>query len=236
MRDAVTDRHSRCGAFGIVALALATLALACRDEEQPEPARDIAPTMMVADTQIVIDSLGREIEIVIERPAQRPAEVETRAGSQDPAAPGVVRGLPPRRALELMRAATPRWFIIDLRSSEQYAREGWIPGVAVLIEPSLLEQNIEDMHIRTDQTILVYDEDGSRAPEAARLLAPCGFPIARWVEGGLMEWKQVDVPVGACRGAKWPWACSSRPATCAARRRTWCWASTWRGGGSGARA
>lgn len=180
----------------VIGLLLAGLPLACRDEEPPEPARDVAPTMMVADTQIVIDSLGREIELIIERPAERPAEVEARAGSRNPDAPGVVRGLPPEQAIELMRAATPRWFIIDLRSSEQYAREGWIPGVAVLIELPLLEQNIEDMHIRTDQTILVYDEDGSRAPEAARLLASYGFPIVRWLEGGFIEWKEADLPVG----------------------------------------
>ena len=195
MREAVTSRRAR---LCVVALALA-FALACRDDE-PVPASDVerdgAPVPMVADTQIVRDSLGREVEIVIERPAQRPTEVESRAGSQDPATPGVVRGLEPRQALELMRAATPRWFIIDLRSSEQYAREGWIPGVAVLIERPLLEQNIEDMHIRTDQTILVYDEDGSRAPEAARLLASYGFPIVRWLEGGFIEWKEAGLPMG----------------------------------------
>lgn len=194
MREGLRCRHAARGASTIVAVALAALTLACRDEE-PLPARDVVPAPMVADTQIVRDSLGREIEIVIERPAQRPDEVEARAGSRDPAAPGVVRGLPPRQALELMRAATPRWFIIDLRSSEQYAREGWIPG-ALRIEFPLLEQNIEDMHIRTDQTILVYDEDGSRAPEAARLLASYGFPIVRWLEGGFLAWKRAGLPVG----------------------------------------
>jgi len=132
---------------------------------------------------------------VLGRPAQRVIEVEARAGSGDPEAPGVMRGLPPKQALDLMRVATPRWFVIDIRDAEQYARQGWIPG-ALLIELSLLEQNIGALHIRTDQTILVYDETGSRAPEAARLLASYGFPTVRWIEGGFSAWKAAGLPVG----------------------------------------
>jgi rhodanese-related sulfurtransferase len=165
-----------------------------------EPAVDLAADSVpwVADTQIVRDSLGQELEIVIGRPGERPTEVESRAGSGDPAAPGAVRGLAPKQALDLMRVATPRWFVIDIRSSEQYARQGWIPGAA-LIELSILEQNIEDLHIRTDQTILVYDESGSRAPEAARLLASYGFPAVRWIEGGFDAWKEGGLPVDGYR-------------------------------------
>src|SRR5688572_12408314 len=109
---------------------------ACRGGE---PAADVVPDSVpwVADTQIVRDSLGRELEIVTGRPAQRPAEVEARSGSQDPTAPGVVRSLRPKQALDLMRVATPGWFVIDIRSPEEYARQGWIPG-ALLIEASIL--------------------------------------------------------------------------------------------------
>jgi rhodanese-related sulfurtransferase len=176
-----------------LALAPVPLALGCRGEE---PAVDVAADSVpwMADTQIVRDSLGQELEIVIGRPARRVAEVEARAGSGDPDAPGVVRGLAPKQALDLMRVATPPWFVIDIRTSEPYAREGWIPG-ALLIELSILEQNIGDMHIRTDQTILVYDENGSRAPVAARLLASHGFPTVRWIEGGLAAWKEAGLPV-----------------------------------------
>lgn len=187
----------RAATVARAALGLAALAFACGGDE---PAVDIAADSVpwVADTQIVRDSLGQELEIVIGRPAQQIAEVETRAGSGDPAAPGAVRGLPPKQALDLMRVATPRWFVIDIRSPEQYARQGWIPGAA-LIEFSILEQNIEDLHIRTDQTILVYDESGSRAPEAARLLASYGFPTVRWIQGGFGAWEEAGLPVDRYR-------------------------------------
>jgi rhodanese-related sulfurtransferase len=174
---------------------VAAFALACGDrEERPEPAAGAPSPAWVADTQFVRDSLGRELEIVIGRPAERVVEVVPRKGSRDPDQPDAVRSIAPRRALELMRAARPGWFVIDLRGPEAYVTEGHLPG-AVLIEEHDLEPNITDLHIRVDQAILVYDEDGRSMPTTARILASYGFPVVRWLEGGFEAWREAELPI-----------------------------------------
>jgi rhodanese-related sulfurtransferase len=186
------------GAGGARGLALAALivaiAAACREDPPREAAGGTPRPTMVADTQVVRDSLGREIELVFERPAPRIAAVEPRKGSRDPDRTDVVGALPPRRALELMRAARPRWFVIDLRREETFLAEGYIPG-AYLVPHEILEANVGDLKVRVDQTVLVYDEDGREAREAARLLASYGFPIVRWIEGGFAAWRAAELPI-----------------------------------------
>ena len=179
----------------VVAAALAAAAGCGGRAEAPEAAEAGSPRpVWVADTQVVRDSLGRELEIAIGRPAERVAEVVPRKGARDPDRVDAVRPIEPRRAIELMRAARPRWFVVDLRSAEAYAVEGRVPG-ALLIGGDQLEQNLGDLHVRTDQTILVYDEDGRGAPAAARLLSSYGVPTVRWLDGGVAAWREAELPV-----------------------------------------
>jgi rhodanese-related sulfurtransferase len=133
------------------------------------------------------------MELVIGRQGGA-TEVDLRAGSGRPDAPGVVDGISPERAAELMRAATPPWYVIDVRDSELYVRQGWIEG-AMLFELPRMEDNMGDLHVRTDQTVLVYDDDGSRGEEAARLLASYGMPAVRYIEGGYQAWTAEGLPV-----------------------------------------
>lgn len=177
------------------AVALAALALACRDGASGSADAESPPRpVWVADTQIVRDTLGQELEIVIGRQAERAARVEPRRGARDPDEPGIVRSLEPGQAYELLRAGRPRWLVIDLRGPEAFGRRGHIPG-AFLFEPAQLEPHIHDLPVRIDQTILLYDEDGRQAREAARLLASYGFPIVRWLEGGFAAWRAADLPI-----------------------------------------
>jgi rhodanese-related sulfurtransferase len=186
---------------GGVALTTALLVLAasaCGSDPAPDAraglAADSAPRF-AADTQLVRDSLGNEIMIVSKRTAHLlPAEVHPRAGAGDPAAPDAWRVLEPRSARSLMQAAQPPWYVIDVRDSRAYAGRGHLSGAA-LVPLELLEDNVTDLHVRTDQIVLLYADDEARAVAAARILASYGFPHLRVLGGGLAAWDREGLPV-----------------------------------------
>lgn len=182
-----------------LAVVLAVLAAsACGSERAPDPqaghAADSAPRF-VADTQLVMDSLGNETMIVSKRTAHLPPqEVRPRAGAGDPAAPDAWRVVEPRSARSLMQAARPPWYVIDVRDSRAYATRGHLRGTA-LVPLEVLEDNVADLHIRADQIVLVYADDEARAVAAARILARYGFPHLRVLGGGLEAWDREGLPV-----------------------------------------
>lgn len=149
----------------------------------------------VADTQRVRDSLGNELLIVSKRTAHLlPREVHPRAGAGDPAAPGAWRVIDPPTARSLMQAARPPWYVLDVRDSRAWATRGHLPGAA-LVPLDALEANVEDLHVRDDQIVLVYADDEARAVTAARILAGYGFPHLRVLGGGLEAWEREGLPV-----------------------------------------
>lgn len=149
----------------------------------------------VADTQLVRDSLGNEIMIVSKRTAHLlPQEVHPRAGAGDPAAPDAWRVVDARTARSLMQAARPPWYLIDVRDSRAWATRGHLAGAA-LVPLEALEANVDDLHVRTDQIVLVYADDETRATAAARVLAGYGFPHLRVLGGGLEAWVREGLPV-----------------------------------------
>ena len=166
---------------------------ACGGDEEPAGAEGPRRDPWIADTQYVRDSLGKDLMIIVRRAAARLLEVEPRAGSGDPDAPGVVRALAPREAAALIQSASPPVFIIDLRDPRTYVQQGALPG-AFLIGSDHLEAAIPDFHVRTDQTILVYGDGNESAREAAELLASYGFPTVRWLEGGFLQWATLGLP------------------------------------------
>lgn len=192
-------RTSSPAALAMASLAFAALsAVACgRGAEAPEPearAADSAPRF-TADTQMVVDSLGNELMIVSKRTAHLlPREVRPRAGAGDPAAPDAWRVVDARSARSLMQTATPRWYVIDLRDSRAFATRGHLPGAA-LVPLEILEGNVEDFHIRTDQIVLLYADDEARATHAARILAGYGFPNLRVLGGGIAAWERESLPM-----------------------------------------
>lgn len=185
-----------------LALALALVTLACgaggTDEAANGAAPDAADTAQerfVADTQFVRDSLGNELMIVSKRTAALlPREVHPRAGSADPAAPDAWRVLEPTVARSMMQAARPPWYVLDVRDSEAWVTRGHLPGAA-LVPLEALEANVGDLHVRTDQVVLIYADGEERAIAAAEILAGYGFPHLRVLAGGLEAWKRADLPV-----------------------------------------
>jgi rhodanese-related sulfurtransferase len=149
----------------------------------------------VADTQRVRDALGNELLIVSKRTAPLLArEVHPRAGAGDPAAPDAWRVLDPATARSLMQAARPPWYVLDVRDSRAWVTRGHLPGAA-LVPLDALEANVEDLHVRDDQIVLIYADDEPRAVTAARILAGYGFPHLRVLGGGLEAWAREGLPV-----------------------------------------
>lgn len=191
-----------------VALALLLVAAGCgpRDEAEPEPvpaegASNLAGAPLaedpraIADTQRVRDALGNELLIVSKRTAPLLArEVHPRAGAGDPAAPDAWRVLDPATARSLMQAARPPWYVLDVRDSRAWVTRGHLPGAA-LVPLDALEANVEDLHVRDDQIVLIYADDEPRAVTAARILAGYGFPHLRVLGGGLEAWAREGLPV-----------------------------------------
>ncbi len=156
---------------------------------------EVSAPRFTADTQMVVDSLGNELMIVSKRTAQLlPREVRPRAGAGDPDAPDAWRVVDPRSASSLMQAATPDWYVIDVRDSRAFATRGHLPGAA-LVPLELLETNVADLHVRTDQIVLLYADDEARAARAARILAAYGFPNLRVLGGGMAAWEREGFPV-----------------------------------------
>ena len=148
-----------------------------------------------ADTQRVRDSLGNELLIVSKRTSHLlPREVSPRAGAGDPAAPDAWRVLDARTTRSQMQGARPPWYVLDVRDSRAWATRGHLAGAA-LVPLEALEANVQDLHVRTDQVVLVYADDEARATAAARVLAGYGFPHLRVLGGGLEAWAREGLPV-----------------------------------------
>ncbi|MGH7550017.1 MAG: rhodanese-like domain-containing protein [Gemmatimonadota bacterium] len=176
--------------WALVALAALAACGPAKPSEREEPG--IART--TADTQYVVDSSGARLMIVINRPPGTVREVVPREGAADPDAPEAYRLLDPRVTRSMLQAARPPWRVIDVRSSTEYVRQGHIAG-AILVDLERLEENVGDLHVRTDQMVLTYGKDTATGERAARLLVEYGFPNVRALEGGFPAWKAAGLPV-----------------------------------------
>lgn len=187
------------------AVAVLLFASGCGDGAAPDSGRGGPPdsggaprsadSRFAADTQLIRDSLGNELMIVSKETAHLlPREVHPRAGAGDPAAADAWRVLDPRTARSLMQAARPPWYVLDVRDSRAWVSRGHLAGAA-LVPLEVLEANVEDLHVRTDQIVLVYADDEPRATAAARVLASYGFPHLRVLGGGLDAWAREGLPV-----------------------------------------
>jgi rhodanese-related sulfurtransferase len=179
----------------LIALAACDRGGAAADDAAADGSGPDTLEAAAADTQLIRDSLGNELMIVSKRTAHLlPREVHPRAGAGDASAPDAWRVLDPRTAHSLMQAARPPWYVIDVRSSREYATGGHIAGAA-LVPLEQLTRNVEDLHVRADQFVLIYADDELRAVDAARTLAGYGFPHLRVLGGGLAAWRAAGLPV-----------------------------------------
>ncbi|MGH7563387.1 MAG: rhodanese-like domain-containing protein [Gemmatimonadota bacterium] len=176
-------------------VALAALA-ACGPAELPET-EESGLAVTTADTQYVVDdSSGARLMIVINRPPGAVREIVPREGAADPDAPEAYRVLAPRVTRSMLQAARPPWRVIDVRSPAEYLQQGHIEG-AILVQLERLEENVGDLHVRSDQMILAYGKDTATGERAGRLLVKYGFPNVRVLEGGFPAWKAAGQPVQA---------------------------------------
>ncbi|HKY60598.1 MAG TPA: rhodanese-like domain-containing protein [Gemmatimonadota bacterium] len=177
-------------------LVLAAFLAACGPDRTPEAedARrsDLDPG--TADTQYVMDSAGARFMIVINRPPGAVRELKPRKGAGDPDAPEAYRVLAPDVARSMLQGARPPWRILDVRSADEYIRDGFLAG-AILVDLERLEENMDDLHVRTDQMVLVYGRDTATGERAARLLVEYGFPNVRVLRGGFRAWAEAGLPV-----------------------------------------
>jgi rhodanese-related sulfurtransferase len=191
------DIRARPAAAALTVIVALSAAACGREADAPEPAtpaEDSVPRF-TADTQVVVDSVGNELLIVSKRTAHLlPREVRPRAGAGDAGTPDAWRVVDPRAARSLMQAATPPWYVIDVRDARAFATRGHLPGAA-LVPIEVLEANVADLHVRTDQIVLLYADDEARAARAARILADYGFPNLRVLGGGIAAWERESLPV-----------------------------------------
>ncbi|HUP20657.1 MAG TPA: rhodanese-like domain-containing protein [Gemmatimonadota bacterium] len=180
-----------------IALAAALLMTACGEGDDGRAAGERADSSgasdVVADTQLVVDSMGQQFLVITTR-RPRVSAVEPRAGAGDPDRPGAVQPVDPATAAERMSATPVPWYVIDVRTPEEYVSDGHLEGAA-LVPLDQLEANVADLQVRTDQMVLVYSGGDGRALQAARLLAGYGFPTVRVLEGGLPAWRAAGLPV-----------------------------------------
>lgn len=190
-------------------LLVISLVSACGDAERPPesttadtaPAGTTAPADSidpfrdaVADTQYVTDSLGNELMIVTERAPGGGREVRPRKGAGDPAEPDAIELVTPSDARAAMSEASVRWYVLDVRSAREYVDRGHLPD-ATLVAVDRLEENVDDLHVRVGQPILVVSEEDLDSRRAARILVEYGFPDVRVLRGGLQAWREAGFPL-----------------------------------------
>lgn len=95
------------------------------------------------------------------------------------------RDVSAHEAARLVREGAVR--IVDVRTPDEYARLGHIPG-AVLLPVDLMPVAPATLD-RTGRPILVYCEHGIRSAHAAQLLVQAGFPAVFNMTGGMSCWK-----------------------------------------------
>ena len=160
MKGRATAVRSLSAACGLILVALSVPACG-READVPESAARSADSAQrfIADTQLVVDSLGNELMIVSKRTAHLlPRDVRPRAGAGDPAAPDAWRVVDARSARSLMRAATPPWYVIDVRDSRAFATRGHLPGAA-LVPLEALEANVAGHEAQQRQEDAESDEN-----------------------------------------------------------------------------
>ena len=177
-------------------LLLAAILAACGPDGSSEA--DVAARsdldLGTADTQYVMDSSGARLMIVIDRPPGLVREIKPRKGAGDPDASEAYRVLAPEVARGMLQGARPPWRILDVRSADEYIRDGFLAG-AILVDLERLEENMGDLHVRTDQMIFVYGRDTTTGERGARLLVEYGFPNVRVLRGGFPAWVEAGLPV-----------------------------------------
>jgi len=109
---------------------------------------------------------------------------------------------------EARKFLTPDTLVIDIREPEEFGR-GHLPG-AVLLPRGLLEFEIHPLVERTsagsgvaaeDRDIVLYCGTGGRSALAAETLTNMGYRNALSMDGGIVAWAALQLPIDLpCQG------------------------------------
>jgi rhodanese-related sulfurtransferase len=103
---------------------------------------------------------------------------------------------------EARKFLTPDTLVIDIREPEEFGR-GHLPG-AVLLPRGLLEFEIHPLVERTsagsgvaaeDRDIVLYCGTGGRSALAAETLTNMGYRNALSMDGGIVAWAALQLPI-----------------------------------------
>ncbi|MFN3788349.1 MAG: rhodanese-like domain-containing protein [Sulfurihydrogenibium azorense] len=84
--------------------------------------------------------------------------------------------------------------ILDVRTPQEYEKDGHIPG-SILIPVKVLPQYIRELEKFKDKKILVYCRSGNRSAAASRFLEQNGFKNVYNLKYGIIDWKRNNLPV-----------------------------------------
>ena len=104
---------------------------------------------------------------------------------------GKVNNINVDKAYELIKGNDGTYFILDVRSPEEY-KESRIEG-SVLIPVNELEGRLAE--VPKDKVIIVYCRSGNRSLTASNILVENGFKAVINVEGGITAWINKGFPV-----------------------------------------
>ncbi len=83
--------------------------------------------------------------------------------------------------------------LLDVRTLQEYQRDGRIAG-AVLLPLGSLEEKIAQLDASKGKKLLVYCRSGNRSVSAARILEGHGFSVYN-IKGGITDWKAAKLPL-----------------------------------------
>ncbi len=99
--------------------------------------------------------------------------------------------LTPEKAVDFIESLNP--FILDVRTPEEWAETGVIPG-AVKITLTELDQHLNQLPPKT-RPVLVYCKAGLRGELALMYLKTLGYKNVKNIKGGLTAWLNAGLPV-----------------------------------------
>lgn len=82
--------------------------------------------------------------------------------------------------------------VIDVRSPEEYAQDGHIPGSRLLPLPQLGQRMNE---LPKDRPLAMVCRSGNRSGVACEQLAAQGYTNLQNLSGGMMGWQMANLPV-----------------------------------------
>jgi len=100
------------------------------------------------------------------------------------------RELTPSALTLLINRENP--LLVDLSSHQDY-EQGHIPG-ARYVPMSQFDPEQKDLAKAREMPVAVYCKTGATSAQAAARLVKAGFKHVYWLGGGLLAWRQADLP------------------------------------------